>query len=235
MSTRLLRSAVLSALLPVSLLHAQAQVASMDHAGSPRPLEALRVNVPIRIDGRLNEQVWRAARPTSPFVQRDPIAGAPETRLTDVRMLITDDAVIIGARMLDDRDALFTPAKSGLSSDAVGYLNDFFEVQLDPHRDHATAYSLAVSPSGLRRSALITTDGFRDESWDVKWDAATSTDDKGWTVEIRIPLSEFHVKPGAESWGVQFIRFSSKRQETDVYNYSAARSVSTGANDNRQR
>lgn len=229
-----LRSALVAALLPVSLVHAQARVASMDHAAGTRPLEAVRVNVPIRIDGRLDEPVWRAVHPTSPFVQREPMAGAPETHLTDVRMLITDDAVIIGARLRDDHDALFTPVKLAGAGEGVGYLNDFFEVQIDPHRDHATAFALAVSPGGVRRSSLITADGFRDESWDVKWDAATATDADGWTVEIRIPLSEFHVKPGAESWGVQFVRFSSRRQETDVYNYVTSRAVSS-LNDGRQQ
>jgi hypothetical protein len=207
----------------------------MTHAASPRPIQALRANVPIRLDGRLNEPVWRVAHATNSLVQRDPVEGAAETHLTDVRMLITDDAVIIGARMHEDRDALFTPGKSAVSSNDIGYLNDFFEVQIDPHRDHSTAYALAVTPSGIRRSSLLTMDGFRDESWDVRWEAATATDGDGWTVEIRIPLSEFHVKAGSESWGVQFVRYSARRQETDVFTYAAARASAAGTSDNRQR
>jgi hypothetical protein len=33
---------------------------------------------------------------------------------------------------------------------------------------------------------------------------------------------------------VQFVRFSSRRQETDVYNYVAARASAAGTSDNRQ-
>ena len=88
---------------------------------------------------------------------------------------------------------------------------------------------------GDRRSSLTTKNGSRDDSWEVRWEAATATNDDGWTVEIRIPLSEFHVKAGDEAWGVQFVRFSSARQETDVYNYVPSRAAVNGQNESKQR
>jgi hypothetical protein len=232
---RFLRSAAIGALLPVSLLHAQAtRVASVDNVSAPQPVHAARANVPIRIDGKLAEPIWHALRPTTAFVQSEPVDGGAPTHLTEVRMVITDDAVVIGARLHDDHDALFKTSGSA-AVNGVGYLSDFFEVQIDPHRDHVIAYALAVSPSGDRRSSLMTKSGVRDDSWQVHWDAATATDDDGWTVEIRIPLSEFHVKPGDEAWGVQFVRFSAARQETDVYNYVPPRGVANGQNESKQQ
>lgn len=180
------------------------------------PVRAAYVNVPIRIDGRLDEPVWRAVTPATQFIQREPVEGAAATNLTDVRMLITDDAVIIGARLHEDKSAVlgsFAPPADGANG---GYLNDFFEVQLDPHRDHVTAFALQVSPAGARRSWIVSRDGSRDASWDIHWEAATRADGDGWTLEMRIPLSEFHVKPGTEAWGARFTRFSVRRQETDI-------------------
>lgn len=232
---RFLRSALIGALLPVSLLGAQtARVASVENVSAPQPMRATRANVPLRIDGKLYEPVWRAVRPTTSFLQTEPVDGAQPTHITEVSMLLTDDAVVIGARLREDHDALFKTTGSAVVN-GVGYLNDFFEVQIDPHRDHVTAYALAVSPSGDKRSSLMTKSGIRDDSWQVRWEAATSTDAEGWTVEIRIPLSEFHVKPGDEAWGVQFIRFSSARQETDVYNYVPPRAVVNGQNESKQQ
>src|SRR4029077_5941412 len=70
-------------------------------------IQAARVTIPIRIDGRLTEPVWRAVRPADRFVQREPVAGAPATHGTEVRMVITDDAVVIGARLHHALGALF--------------------------------------------------------------------------------------------------------------------------------
>ncbi len=138
-------------------------------------------------------------------------------------MLVTDSAVIIGARINDDKSALFGAFGAPTDGASGGYLSDYFEVQIDPHHDHVTAFVLAVAPGGGKKSWLMARDGTRDPSWDIHWDAATHVDDTGWSVEIRIPLSEFHVRPGTETWGVQYVRFSWRRQETDVYTSAVQR------------
>ena len=50
---------------------------------------------------------------------------------------------------------------------------------------------------------------------------------------MRIPLSEFHVTPGLEHWGVQFVRFSWRRQETDVFRAAATTMLLGDATQNR--
>src|SRR5262249_6881874 len=96
-----------------------------------------------------------------------------------------------------------------------------------------TALALSVTPGGTRRTWLVGRDGTRDASWNVNWDVATLIDAKGWTVEMRIPLSEFHVDPDHEHWGVQFVRFSWRRQETDVFKAAATTTVANGDAHNR--
>lgn len=182
---------------------------------------AARVRAPLRIDGVLDEPVWRGVKPTTSFIQREPVAGAPATLPTEVRMLVTDDAVVIGARFEDDYRARLSAMGPPTDGASGGYLDDYFEVQIDPHAQHLTALALSVTPSGTKRSWLVGRDGTRDASWNVTWDVATRVDARGWTVELRIPLSEFHVAPGRENWGVQFVRFSWRRQETDVFKAAA--------------
>ncbi len=189
---------------------------------------AARVRAPIRIDGALDEPVWRAVKPTTHFVQREPQEGAPASMASEVRMLLTDSAVIIGARMDDDyraRLAAFGPPSDGA---AGGYLDDYFEVQIDPHAQHLTALALSVTPNGTKRSYMVSRDGSRDPTWNVTWEVATHIDAKGWNVEIRIPLSEFHIEPGTEHWGVQFVRFSWRRQETDIFRAAATTTTILG-------
>jgi hypothetical protein len=197
---------------------------------STTPIHAAYVNVPICLDGALDEAVWRVVPASTRFMQREPTEGAPATHATEVRMLVTDSAVIIGARMIDDKSALF--GSFGPPSDGAGggYLSDYFEVQIDPHHDHVTAFALAVAPGGGKKSWIVGRDGTRDASWDIHWDAATRVDENGWSIEIRIPISEFHVRPGTESWGVQYVRFSWRRQETDIYTAAVQRAGTASSN-----
>ena len=207
----------LALLSPFTSAGAQAQAAPHLVQALNNKIVAARNNSPMRIDGRLDERVWYAIRPSNHFVQRDPLMGAAATLATDVRMLLSDDAVIFGVRLHDDFASVVRPRAS--DSVSASFVDDYFEIQIDPHPEHVSAFVFTVSPSGGRSASVIGQDGTRDTSWDLKWDAATRVDEKGWTLEVRIPLAEFHIKPGSEQWGVQFIRFSQRKGETDVFTF----------------
>jgi Carbohydrate family 9 binding domain-like len=209
--------AVAVILTPVAVIAQSSAGASVSIRNNPNPIVATRANPAMRVDGRLDEPIWRFVQPSTNFVQKDPVEGAAATLLTDVRMIITDDAVVIGARLQDDYRAVLSALGPPTDGAAGGYLDDYFEIQIDAHREHLTSFAFNVAPSGNRRAWIVGRDGTRDESWNFHWEAATNVDAKGWTVEVKIPLSEFHVTPGTESWGVQFVRFSWRRQETDVF------------------
>ena len=53
----------------------------------------------IRLDGRLDEAVWQQAGVADGFTQREPVEAAPAGEATEVRFVITSDALFIGARM----------------------------------------------------------------------------------------------------------------------------------------
>jgi hypothetical protein len=179
------------------------------------PVRAARVDQDVRVDGKLDEPFWRLVRPAGRFVQTEPNEGASPSKATDVRLVFTDEAVIIGVRLADDRHVLTEATRAGTSL-TNGYLPDYFRVQIDPHRDHHTVFEFIVTLQGDTRAGLSTSTGATIDSWAITWDAATHVDEDGWTVEIRIPLSEMHVEKGSENWGIAFQRFSWKRMETDV-------------------
>jgi len=179
------------------------------------PVKGARLDETVRVDGRFDEPFWRLVQPAGRFVQSEPNEGAAATKATDVRLVFTDDAVIIGVRM-DDDDHVLAEATKSPATLANGYLPDFFRVQIDPHRDHHTIFEFIVTLQGETRAGLTTSSGTSIGSWAITWDAATHVDERGWNVEIRIPMSEFHVEKGSENWGIAFQRFSWKRGETDV-------------------
>jgi hypothetical protein len=176
------------------------------------PLRAVRASGPIEVDGALDEAAWADAPPFAAFLQRDPDQGRPATEPTEVRFLFDDHAVYVGARLRDDEPARI--ARQLSRRDAMAEA-DTFTVYLDPHHDRRTGVVLQVSAAGVQRDAAIYDDNFEDDTWDAVWESAVRVDGGGWTVEIRVPLSQlrFPTAPG-HAWGVNARRVVHRKNES---------------------
>jgi len=64
-------------------------------------VRAVRVGGPLKIDGRLDEDVYRSVEPISGFIQQEPREGDPATERTDAWILFDDDTLYICARNWD--------------------------------------------------------------------------------------------------------------------------------------
>lgn len=139
------------------------------------------------VDGRLDEPVWALAQVATDFVQNRPNPGKPGTRSTEARVLYTSDAVYVGMRMYDDPDSI--AAQVG-RRDASNLYSDWVHVMIDSYHDRRTSFRFSVNPRGTKKDVLTYDDTNEDASWDAVWDAAARIDSLGWTVEMRIPLSQ---------------------------------------------
>src|ERR687893_2867824 len=70
------------------------------HAAAPE-IRAARLRATIVVDGRLDEASWAIAEPATRFTQTEPAEGQPASERTEVRVLIGDDALYVGARLYD--------------------------------------------------------------------------------------------------------------------------------------
>ena len=64
-------------------------------------MRAFRVPSPPRIDGRLDEEVYRTVDPITDFIQQEPDEGQPATEKTDAWILFDDVNLYICARNWD--------------------------------------------------------------------------------------------------------------------------------------
>ena len=87
--------------LAATLQPAPASGSSATSLEAPRSMRAVRVDQPIRLDGRFDEAAWAAADVASDFVQRQPQVGQPSSERTEVRVLYDEGAVYVAARMFD--------------------------------------------------------------------------------------------------------------------------------------
>ena len=177
-----------------------------------RVVTAVRAVPPPVVDGRLDDPVWAAAVPVGGFLQRDPDEGQPATEETLVRIAFDDDAVYVAAEMRD-RDPAGIVRQ--LSRRDVAVEADALIVYLDPHHAGLTGAQFGVSAAGVQRDALIYNDNFLDSTWDAVWASAVEIGAGGWSVEMRIPLSQLRF-PNADryTWGINVQRVIQRRNES---------------------
>jgi hypothetical protein len=185
------------------------------NAGTPR-IQVLRVTEPIKIDGKLDEEVWSQAEIAGEFRQQEPNEGTPATEKTEVRVLFDEKNLYIGIHAFDSEPAHINARE--LVRDAGFSNDDKVEILLDTYHDRRNAYRFAVNPLGTQQDALITDEG-RDVnlSWDAPWVSAGRIDESGWTVEIAIPLTTLRFIEGSSAWGLNLARIVRRKTEEDLW------------------
>lgn len=184
---------------------------------SPR-VQAIRRVVPLAVDGRLDEAIWAEARPGTDFRQAQPKPGENALQKTEIRVLYDDDALYIGARMLDDRGAAGVRSQL-MRRDQYASNSDVIEVIFDTYHNHIGRTIFAVAPSGAKRDEGQATE-FADPSWDPVWEVKTNIDSTGWTAEFRIPFSQLRfARDSVQSWGMQVWRTHSRTNEVSMWSF----------------
>ena len=192
--------------------------------GAPeaRAYLAPRREGPILVDGRLDENAWRAAPWSEPFVDIEGAARPVPPLATRVRMLWDDALWYVGAE-LEETDLWATIA----TRDSVIYFDNDFELFVDPDGDTHQYFELEINALGTVWDLFLPRP-YRDggkarNSWDIAGlQSAVALDgtlndpadrDRRWTVELAIPWSAFREdglttpppRPG-DRWQVNFSR-----------------------------
>jgi len=189
-----------------------------DPEAMPRPeARAVRTNLPIILDGTLDEEAWEAAEPLTDFIQSMPDAGAPATEPTVVRILYDQENLYIGALMLDsDPEGIIAQY---LNQDFETHDDDVFAVTLDTFRDRRNSFMFLINPNGAVKDGQ-TFDNSRtvNLAWEGVIHIQTTIHERGWTAEVAIPFTTLRFNPeqGEQSWGMNFLR-RVRRKNEDSY------------------
>jgi hypothetical protein len=123
-----------------------------------------------------------------------------------------DEALYVAARMFDREPHLIARRLSNRDGDREA---DRITIYLDSMHDGLTGAAFGVSAANVQEDTIISNDTFQDSSWDAVWQSSVSIDEAGWSVEMRIPLSQLRF-PAADrqTWGVNVDRFIHRKNET---------------------
>jgi len=187
--------------------------------------EATRVDLAPKLDGTLDDPLWRTATPITDFRQREPFEGQASTEKTEVRILYSRHAVYFGIRCYDSDPSRIVATE--LRRDVSQDLDDHFEILIDSNHDRRGAYVFQINPLGTQVDGLIVEEQGSglgsfgadfDTGWDGVWTSEARITADGWTATIEIPFTTLNfTRSNNVLWGLNFKRFIRRKNEQDLW------------------
>jgi hypothetical protein len=215
--TRFYRLALAAFALPLALSPVAARGQSTLPAtitdAERRQATAVRVDETIRLDGRLDEAVWRGSS-ESRFIQAEPREGQPATEETEVWVAYDESNLYVAARLHDSGE----PTVNEIRKDFGDTNQDVFQVILDTFRDRRNGYVFQTNPEGARGDRQVANEGREiNRSWDAVWRVETERIEGGWTLEMEIPFRALRFDPANDRWGINFGRLLRRNNESSYW------------------
>jgi uncharacterized protein DUF5916 len=182
-------------------------------AGQTR-VRAIHLTAPIRLDGRLDEEVYQITPPISDFIQTIPREGQPASEKTDAWVMYDDNNMYVSCRCWDSAPPERWTANELRRDTNQLRQNDMFGVLFDTFHDRRNGFNFYTNPLGGRADQHITDEGNPNVDWNPVWDVRTGRFDGGWTVEMAIPFKSLRYRSGRDqTWGIQLRRAIRRKNE----------------------
>ncbi len=175
----------------------------------------------IRVDGRLDEEIYPTTPPISDFVQQEPDEGQPATEQTEAWVFFDDDHVYVAARCWDTQPDRRVANEMRRDTSQLRQ-NDTFGVLFDTFHDRRNGYLFYANPIGGLADSQITDEGPPNADWNTVWDVKTATlrrrlDDRdGDPVQVAALPARRATRPGASTCAASSAGRTSGRTSTQV-------------------
>ena len=213
-----MKTPIISALAILCFSHIFSQNIGADSI-SRKKITAIPVTQSPKIDGILDEEIWKNAPSAGNFIERRPNNGKPadESFRSEVKILYDDTGIYFGAILFDTEPGKI--AKELTERDNIEN-DDIFGVTLNGYNDHQQSLEFLITPAGVQADAKLTTDFGEDFSWNAVWFSAVQITENGWVVEMKIPYSELRFpKKQIQEWGINILRLVNRTSTMYDWNF----------------
>lgn len=188
-------------------------------SGPSRPgIFVKKINSEIKLDGKLEEEVWFESKPARDFWEYFPSDSTHSKVGTKIYMLFDEEHLYIGA-ICESKGTDYVI--SSLRRDFRAGGNDNLTFLIDPFQDRTNAFVFGMNPVGVRREALIANGGRAisdwNGGWDNKWQGESYIGDGFWSCELIIPLSTLRYKEGLKDWYFNAYRFDTQSNSRSTW------------------
>jgi len=177
------RTTLVIAFLYFVLAQPQSLLAQSSQSGET--LRISRLLGPIKIDGHLSDEGWQHVAPIPRWYEVNPGDNTPPP-VRNVGRIAYDDQFLYAAFEFEDPNPAAIRAPYSDRDDTGFY--DFGGIFLDAGASGRTANLFVVTPRNIQADSIIDDASGEDTAPDFFWESATTITERGWTLEMRIPL-----------------------------------------------
>lgn len=175
-------------------------------ANEPPTYRVMRAELPPRIDGLLEEDLWKQEPTFELRYQFRPGENQPAPISTRFWIAYDNNSLYVAVWAEDPAPQKI---RARYSDRDKAFQDDFVGIWLDTFADERRAYELLVNPLGVQMD-LIQDDvtGKEDASWDGVWESAGRISSGGYSVELAVPWTTLRFPENAEGqiWRIHAFR-----------------------------
>lgn len=177
-------------------------------------LKPLRTDKPPVIDGSLDDPVWVEAPSVTSFKTFAPDFGRDVSEETKAYYAYDSENLYFAFQCFDREPEKI---KATLSKRDDFRTDDFICINLDSFNDQQSLYAFYVNPLGIQMDSRYANNK-EDYSVDVVWYSVGKLHDRGYAVEMCIPLKSIRYSSGHRiEMGIFFERYIGRRSEHSSY------------------
>jgi hypothetical protein len=182
-----------------------------------RELTCRRMKKSPAIDGKVSEEEWKEIIPVTTF--GSPSGDKSIIEPTEFYFCYDKNNLYLAVRCSEGKkDQIVAKAKG---QDGAVYAEDCVGYFICPDTATKNVYQIYFNPLGTSFDQWIDGKTYTpDRNWNGKYEVRTSTAEKGWDIEIKIPFSQFKAKPKkGDTWELNFRRKQKRLNSSSDWMY----------------
>ena len=162
----------------------------------------------IKVDGLLDDEAWDATPKGGDFWQKVPYFQEGANPRTEFMLTYDEDYLYIAAKCFQKEEIIIRSLKRDEYWD-----NDGIAIILDPLNAKINSTLFGTSAVGVQWDAVRSETLGLSADWSNKWFVETHITDSLWTAEFAIPFKILRYNKGNPTWGMNFVRNITARNE----------------------
>ncbi|MBI5021476.1 MAG: carbohydrate binding family 9 domain-containing protein [Ignavibacteriales bacterium] len=176
-----------------------------------------KANDEIKVDGNLNDPVWKIANWITHFVETYPGDNTTPDVQTEAALIYDENNLYIAFNCKDDPGAI----RATMSQRDQFNNDDAVAISIDTYGNASWAYEFFVNPYGVQKDYLWSSIAGSDPGFDVIWESAAHQTESGYQVEIAIPFKSLRFPNNdIQTWKINFGRIH-PRESSKNYSWAA--------------
>ena len=174
-------------------------------------IKVFKSELPLKVDGELNDPVWSKAAPVGDFWEKYPSDKIKASLNTTAQAAYDSKYLYVAITSYDSTDHYIAPS---LKRDQSIRSQDGIALILDPVNKKSNGFGFAVTPYNVQTEYQFGASSMDPNfAWDNKWLSAVRRHHDRYVIEFAIPFKTLRFNANNPVWGFNVIRSDQKNNK----------------------